>query len=70
MEKGYYQNIKNEEDVVRAIWYPSFDDEVIVENFTGILKSWDVTKFLKKYVFSEKKFKPKLERVKETSGGY
>lgn len=68
IKKGYYENKEDGEDVVRSIYFPSFEDEVVIEDFNGIMKCWNVPAFLVKYEETDKRFKPKLERVKDGRG--
>ena len=74
MKKGFYKlkvkpnTPRASEEPVRAIYYPSFESEVVIEDFNGVLKCWKVKKFLDSYIPTMGKFKPKLERVKDGLG--
>ena len=68
IKKGYYENKKDSEEIVRSIYFPSFEDETVIEDFNGVMRCWNVDKFLDQYKETDKRFKPKLERVKDGRG--
>lgn len=74
MRSGFYkpkkieENKRNPEVIVRAIYYASFEDEVVIEDYTGMFKCSTTKEFLRDHVKVDEKFKPKIERVKDGKG--
>ena len=68
IKTGYYESKTKEDEVVRAVYFPSFNKEVVIENFRGVMKCWKVKDFLSKFTKTNKKFSIKLERVKDGQG--
>ena len=68
MKTGYYQSKKDETEIVKAIYFKSFEEEVIIEDFNGVYRYFTVSKLLRHYRETNKAFKPKMERIKDSVG--
>ena len=74
MKRGFYlpkvipTDSRATDHAVRAIYYPSFEEEVVVEDFNGVYTCTTVDKFLEHHEPTNQTFKPKQQRVKDGRG--